>query len=62
MRRALLTALIVGSVLIAINHGAAILNGEVTRSRLIQMALTFLVPFTVSIVSSVATRRELGRE
>jgi hypothetical protein len=60
VRRALVTALIVGVVLIAINHGAAIIAGQVTRARLIQMCLTVLVPYIVSTVSSVATRRELG--
>lgn len=59
VRRASITALIVGIILITINHGAAILAGEVTRGRIIQMALTVLVPYTVSTVSSVATRREL---
>lgn len=59
VRRALLTAIIVGSVLIAINHGSAIISGQVTRSRIIQMFLTVLVPYVVSTVSSVATRREL---
>ena len=57
------TALIVGTVLIAIDHGLAILHGDLTRSRMIQMALTVLVPYSVATVSSVATRRELtGKE
>ena len=61
VRRALLTALVVGVALIAINHGPAILRGEVTRARVIQMCLTILVPYFVSTVSSVSTRRELGQ-
>lgn len=61
VRRALITAAFVGVVLIAINHGPAILNGEVTRARIAQMCLTVLVPYLVSTVSSVATRRELSR-
>ena len=60
VRRAFITALIVGTLLIAINHGPAILHGEVTRARLVQMCLTVLVPYTVSTVSSVSTRRELA--
>jgi hypothetical protein len=59
VRRALVTALIVGIILIAINHGAAILSGQVTRTRIFQMCLTVLVPYIVSTVSSVSTRREL---
>jgi hypothetical protein len=61
-RRAFLTALIVGMVLIVINHGSAIISHQLTRARLIQMGLTVLVPYVVSTVSSVATRRELGAD
>ena len=61
VKRALWTALIVGFVLVAINDGAAILSGHVTRGRLIRMCLTVLVPYVVSTVSSVSTRRELER-
>jgi len=59
MRRARLTSLIVGTILIAINHGPAILAGQLTGERIFQILLTFLVPYTVSTVSSVATRHEL---
>ena len=62
VRRAFITALIVGCVLIAINHGPALLAGQVSRGRLFQMALTFLVPYTVSTVSSVSTRKELAKK
>ena len=58
VRRAVITAVIVGSVLIAINHGSAILSGQITRSRVFQMCLTVLVPYIVSTASSVATRKE----
>lgn len=60
VRRALLTAAIVGTLLIAINHGPAIINGDVTGGRIAQILLTICVPYLVSTVSSVATRRELG--
>lgn len=59
IRRALITALVVGFLLIGINHGPAIISGEITRSRMIQICLTILVPYAVSTVSSVSTRREL---
>ena len=66
VKRALATAAIVGTILIAINHGGAIAAGEVTGARLLQICLTAVVPYLVSTVSSVATRRELtsreGRE
>ena len=60
VRRALITATIVGAVLILINHGAAIMTGNLTRARVIQMCLTVIVPYVVSTVSSVSTRRELA--
>jgi hypothetical protein len=55
MRRALYTALIVGIVLIAINHGDAILRRQIDSARLFRMCLTVLVPYVVSTVSSVST-------
>lgn len=60
VRRALITAGIVGTILIAINHGPAILAGEVTIGRIAQMCLTVVVPYLVSTVSSVSTRQELA--
>ena len=62
VRRAFITAVIVGAVLIAINHGPAILAGQLTRREIIQMCLTVLVPYAVSTVSSVSTRQELARK
>jgi hypothetical protein len=59
VRRAFLTSMMVGTVLIAINHGNAIITGTVTPERVAQMLLTVVVPYVVSTVSSVATRNEL---
>ena len=47
VRRALTTAVIVGFVLIAINHGSAIVAGQITRGRVFQICLTLLVPYVV---------------
>lgn len=58
VRRALAYALIVGAVLIVINHSDAIFNGELTGSRLWRMGLTMLVPYLVSTLSSVGAMRE----
>ena len=58
VKRALKYAVVVGIILITINHGDAILHGEVTRGRLFQMALTVLVPYVVSTLSSVGTLME----
>ncbi len=57
VRRALAYAVIVGAVLIAINHGDAILRGEISQARVLKMALTILVPYTVSTLSSVQALR-----
>ena len=56
--RALKYAVVVGLVLITINHGDALLRGQITRARLLKMALTVLVPYVVSTLSSVGALRE----
>jgi len=61
-RRALRTAVLVGSVLIAINHGDALLRGDVDAARVLKICLTFLVPYGVSTTSSVAALRSLSAE
>jgi hypothetical protein len=53
VRRALASALVVGPILAAINHGDALVHGEISGGRLFKIALTFLVPYTVSTFSSV---------
>ncbi|PWU13519.1 MAG: hypothetical protein C5B50_19155 [Verrucomicrobia bacterium] len=62
VKRALRYALVVGFILIAINHGAAILKAEVTAARLFQMALTAMVPYVVSTLSSVGALRSVANE
>ena len=53
VQRALGYALGVGAILIAINHGDALLAGHVDATRLLKMGLTVLVPYCVSTASSV---------
>lgn len=63
VRRALRTAAIVGVVLVAINHGDALLRGDVSVGRVFQIVLTVLVPYCVSTCSSVgALRRRLNTD
>ncbi len=57
--RAAFTSLVVGTILTIINHGPSLLEGELSSGMLCQILLTFTVPYTVSTVSSVATRFEL---
>jgi hypothetical protein len=60
VRRALGYAVVVGALLIAINHGDALLRGEWSPDRWLKMGLTVLVPYCVSTLSSVGARRASG--
>ena len=53
VRRALRYALGVGMLLIAINHGDAIVRGDVSLARALRMVLTMMVPYAVSTASSI---------
>ena len=61
VRRALGFGVVVGSVLIAINHGDAILAGDVDARRWLKMGLTVLVPYCVSTLSSVGAALDAER-
>ena len=61
VRRALEYAFVVGALLIVINHGDAIVHGDVSIGRLLKMVLTVFVPYAVSTASSVGATRERGR-
>jgi hypothetical protein len=56
-RRSLLTSLVVGSILAAINHGIEIVKLDVDLSRLLRISLTYIVPYCVATYS--ATMQEL---
>jgi hypothetical protein len=58
VKRALSYAVVVGAVLITINHGDAILKGDLPRARILKMVLTVFVPYIVSTLSSVGALRE----
>jgi len=60
-RRAVGYAVVVGAVLIAINHSDAILRGDISPGRLARMGLTALVPYMVSTLSSVGAMRSATR-
>jgi hypothetical protein len=62
VRRALRYAVIVGIILISINHLDAILRGDVTRGRIFKMALTVVVPYVVSTLSSVGALRQKAKD
>jgi hypothetical protein len=46
---ALRVALIIGSLLFIINHGAALWQGQMTQQRWLSGLLTYIVPYCVSI-------------
>jgi cation transporter-like permease len=58
VRRALASAVVVGPILVVINHADAIVHGDVTGSRMLKMLLTFAVPYAVSTYSSVQAELE----
>ncbi len=61
VKRAWKTAALVGTILVAINHGDAIMKGQVGTGRAARIGLTVLVPYLVSTFSSVGAIRELER-
>ena len=58
VKRALKYAVVVGLILISVNHLDAILKGQVSAGRIFKMALTILVPYVVSTLSSVGALRD----
>lgn len=62
VKRGLLYAVIVGAILIAINHSDAILRGDVSSGRALRMALTVMVPYIVSTLSSVGAMRKAASD
>ena len=58
VKRSVKVSLIVGSVLVAINHGDALLGGDAGSGLLWKVPLTYFVPYAVSTFASVdAIRR-----
>ena len=62
VNRALKYAIIVGTILILINHGDSLLAGNLTPIGLLKIGLTFMVPYFVSTCSSVGAIRESLRQ
>ena len=61
VRRATRTALVVGTLLIVINYGDALLGGTVSMVQALKMTLTVFVPYAVSTYSSVGALRAAAR-
>jgi hypothetical protein len=62
VRRASITALVVGAILVGINHGDALLRGQIDTIRFFKIILTIFVPYIVSTVSSVSTMRSMRKQ
>lgn len=50
-------ALIVGSILLSINHGSAILKGTMSRDRWLAAMLTYAVPYMVNVHGQASSAR-----
>ena len=61
VKRAVGYGVVVGAVLIAINHGDALLRGDVDARRVVKMVLTPLVPYCVATFASVGAIRKASR-
>jgi hypothetical protein len=59
LRRSLLTALVVGTILTAINQGDVILAGEAPQ--LVKIGLNYLVPYCVATYGTVSAKQAAWR-
>jgi hypothetical protein len=57
LRRTLTIAVVVGTVLTAINHADVIARGDATSTTVAKAALNYLVPFIVSNLGLLAGKR-----
>jgi hypothetical protein len=58
MKRSLKVSIIVGTLLMLINHGDALFNGELDLIRMLKILLTYTVPYLVSTQAGVAATLE----
>ena len=61
LERSALTALVVGTILVLINQGGALVSGALPASLLWQIPLTYLVPFCVATWGALSNTRRLFR-
>lgn len=58
VRRSMILAALVGTILVAINHGSGILAGDVDSQCIVRCCLTMVVPYCVSTISAVWAHAE----
>jgi hypothetical protein len=61
LRTAVPTALVVGTVLCAVNQGASLAAGAATTGTWVRMVINYLVPFVVASVGYLGARRGIRR-
>ena len=54
-------AMFVGSILFTINHGSALIQGEMTNGRWFSGIITYMVPYMVSVHGQVISRSRRAR-
>ncbi len=59
---AIKVAVVVGTVLFLINHGAALAQGNMTRQRWFSAGITYLVPYGVNIHGQFSYRQKQKRK
>jgi hypothetical protein len=57
LRQSTMTALVVGTILVAINQGEAVLAGQLRPALLWQIPLTYAVPFCVATWGALVNTR-----
>jgi len=55
VNRSLKVAVLIGTILVAINQGDALLSGAITPQLMWKIPLTYIVPYLVSTHASVCT-------
>ena len=58
---AIRVALVVGSILFTINHGAALIQGNMTLDRWLSALLTYCIPYIVNIHGQYTTYAKIQR-
>ncbi len=56
MPTALKVSVVVGSILFIINHGSALIKGQMNRERWISAGITYLIPYIVNIHGQYVSR------
>jgi hypothetical protein len=60
MPTAFRVAIVVGSILFAINHGKALLDGQMSSDRWLSGGLTYIVPYLVNAHGQYVAKLEPG--